>query len=393
MLWTEKYRPKKVEDVIGNESAKKEVVSWLINWFKGDREYPGVLIAGPPGIGKTSFVYALANEFNLHVVELNASDVRTAQQIYSKVGSIGRTTTLDTFTGEGIRKDVMLFFDEVDGIDPKTDTGGLKTILDIANNREVPIIAAANFPDPIKHKDLINTFKYILFRPLTPRQIIVLLKRIMKNEGINMPENMLSEIATKVNGDARLAVNLLQEASLGLDIDVTIVPIENLPFEELIRRLSTSYSIIEIKNLLDANSNYMEDVFYTYFDLITRSNNISFEDKVRLLKYCNKLNELFGKINKKRSFFLFRYISTMLPWFIYSANRAGIVYDGRIPGYRFKLFIQNRKYRDHLNEIYNDRLKLIIHESYRKFITETLPTLRFIEIDDDILTELLEKII
>lgn len=392
MLWTEKYRPKKVEDVIGNEDAKKEVVKWLVNWLQGNKEYPGVLLAGPPGIGKTSFVHALANEFHLHVVELNASDVRTAQQIYSKVGSIGSTSTLDAFTGEEKRQEILLFFDEVDGIDPKADSGGLKAILSIANKREAPIIAAANFPDPIKHKDLINIFKYVVFRPLTPRQIIILLKRILNNEKIDIPERTLTDIASKVNGDARLAVNLLQEASLGLDIDVTITPMERLPFEELIRRLSTSYNISEIRNLLNSNSTYMEDIFYTYFDLITRSNNISFEDKLRLLTYSTKLNELFGKMNKKRSFFLFRYLATLIPWFIYSANRAGIVYDGRIPGYRFKLFIQNKKYREYLNELYDTKIKLIIHESYRKFVTETMPTLRYLNLGDDTLKELLEKI-
>ncbi len=393
MLWTEKYRPKKIEDVIGNEEAKQEVVKWLIGWFTGNKEYPGVLLAGPPGIGKTSFVYALANQFNLHVVELNASDVRTAQHIYAKVGSIGGASTLDAFTGSGPRRNILLFFDEVDGIDPKADTGGLSAILDIANKKEVPIIAAANFPDPVKHKDLLNTFKYITFRPLTPRQIIILLKRIAANEGIAVSDELLNNIATKVNGDARLAVNLLQEASHGLDIDITLTPMENLPFEELIRRLTNSYNINEIRNLLNSNSNQIEDVFYTYYDLITRSNNTSFEDKVRLLDYCIKLNEMFGRMNKKRSFYLFRYILTLMPWFIYSANRAGIVYDGRIPAYRFKLFIQNRKYRDHLNEVYTDRLKMILHESYRKFVTETLPTIKFIDIKDEILEDLLTKVI
>jgi replication factor C large subunit len=48
-LWVEKYRPKKIADVVGNEEAKKAFVEWLNN---KRRTKKAVLLFGPPGVGK-----------------------------------------------------------------------------------------------------------------------------------------------------------------------------------------------------------------------------------------------------------------------------------------------------------------------------------------------------
>ncbi len=373
MLWTEKYRPRVLNEIVGNEEAKRELLKWIVDWQRGVRDNPGVLLTGPPGIGKTTAVYALANELSFHVVELNASDYRTAQSIYAKVGHLTQSNTLDSFTSGGGRRNILIFFDEIDGIDPKADTGGLKAVLDIASRKEVPIIAAANVPDPTSHKELLKSFKVIEFKPLTPRQITILLKRIIAAEGLSIPDEVIDKIIRSSRGDARLAVNLLQEAAAGVDIDFVSTPMENLPFDILMKRLSSSISITEIRNLLSSNSNQIEDVFYAYFDMILRSGSISLGEKIRLLREWSKLDILFGRMNKKRYFSLFRYINMLLPWFIYSANRAGAVYDGRIPQYRLRLFILNRGAREELNNLYNTYLKGRLHCSYRKFVLEVFP--------------------
>jgi replication factor C large subunit len=381
MLWTEKYRPKNLEEIVGNEEAKRQLVEWIINWYKGGVGEDGCLLTGPPGIGKTTAVYALANQFNLHVIELNASDYRTAQKIYEKVGYVGRSYTLDTYSGRD-KKNILLFFDEIDGIDPKADTGGLNAVLDIASRREVPVIAAANVPDPASHKELLKSFRVIQFRPLTPRQIIILLKRIALLEKLSIDEDIFRKIAEICRGDARLAVNMLQESALGLEPESLAAPMENLPFDVLMERLSGSISINEIKTLLNSNSRLMEDVFYTYFDMILKSG-INFDDKRRLLSECVKLNILFGRINKKRHFILFKYLNTMLSYLIYSANRAGVVYDGKIPLYRLRYFVINRSLREELHSVYDTYLRGRLHCSYRKFITEVFPLLcSYVEFDE-----------
>ena len=95
-LWTDKYRPHQLADMVGNANAVKKITNWLRDWedvvvrgnkkqvaisFRGGApENPNaraVLISGPPGIGKTTACGILARESGFVVIEYNASDSRT----------------------------------------------------------------------------------------------------------------------------------------------------------------------------------------------------------------------------------------------------------------------------------------------------------------------------
>ena len=73
MMWSEVYRPMRVQQMIGNEGARLAVVKWLSGWVDGSRP---LLLIGPPGIGKTTLVHTLSQQFNYDLIELNASDNR-----------------------------------------------------------------------------------------------------------------------------------------------------------------------------------------------------------------------------------------------------------------------------------------------------------------------------
>ena len=74
--WVEKYRPKRLEDVVGN----KEALSRMLVLAK-EGNMPNLILSGPPGCGKTTSVLALAHtllgpKYSECVIELNASDDR-----------------------------------------------------------------------------------------------------------------------------------------------------------------------------------------------------------------------------------------------------------------------------------------------------------------------------
>jgi len=79
--WTEKYRPKSLGDIVGNKSAILEIIKWADKWNKEIPKKRAIILAGNPGIGKTSCALALAKDYGWSVIELNTSDVRNATKI------------------------------------------------------------------------------------------------------------------------------------------------------------------------------------------------------------------------------------------------------------------------------------------------------------------------
>ena len=102
-MWSEKYRPKKVEGLIGNEEARLVVSTWLAEWKPGGK---AALLMGPPGTGKTTLVTLLARANGMNLVDLNASDVRTKEMLGRKLGEAMSTVSLF-----GERS--LIFLDEV----------------------------------------------------------------------------------------------------------------------------------------------------------------------------------------------------------------------------------------------------------------------------------------
>ena len=93
--WTEKYRPKSLDEVVGNERAIIELRNWASSWNEGIPKKRAVILSGKAGTGKTSSAIALANDFRWTVIELNTSDARNAEKIkhVATFGSINETFT------------------------------------------------------------------------------------------------------------------------------------------------------------------------------------------------------------------------------------------------------------------------------------------------------------
>ena len=77
-MWSEKYRPQIISDMIGNEESRAAIMEWFAKWKKGTKP---LLLVGPPGIGKTTLARLLLQEHNYYVIELNASDVRSQKSV------------------------------------------------------------------------------------------------------------------------------------------------------------------------------------------------------------------------------------------------------------------------------------------------------------------------
>ena len=216
--WTQKYRPKTLQQVVGNEKAVKKILDWLRKWNssaseKGTTQKKAVLLFGPPGVGKTVVVEAIANGFDYILVEMNASDFRTSEQIEKLVTrSIGYQTLDNAIFGGGGR---IILFDEMDGISGKGDQGGVGAIIDVIKKTRCPVFLTANDIYHPRLRDLRSYCFEVEFDRLGEDAVASYLDRICKSEGIEADRDALLLIARNADGDMRVAVNDLQALGEG----------------------------------------------------------------------------------------------------------------------------------------------------------------------------------
>ncbi len=267
LLWVEKYRPKKIVDVIGNEEAKAAFVDWLKNTRRTKK---AVLLYGPPGVGKTTLVNALAHEFGFRVVEMNASDTRNEKAITKVAGPATAFAALDTFTTES--KGNVLFMDEVDGIAGNEDRGGVSTILRIIENSQIPVIMAANDPDLEKLRPLKKVSALIRFHQVRIPLIIALLQKVCQRERVKAEFEALERIAENSRGDVRSALNDLQslaETTKTLTLQDTLVLSarnRDVSLDETLREYFSAKSLLDASTLLSYSSVDYDDLLMSVGD-------------------------------------------------------------------------------------------------------------------------------
>ncbi len=228
--WTEKYRPKTLDDVVGNNKAVIELRKWASLWNKGKPKHNGIILSGRPGIGKTSCAIALAKDYNWTIIELNTSDARNAKKIKSIVttGAINETFTDNgsfISTNNGGRK--LIILDEADNLYERgirtdsssdlSDKGGKKAIVDTIKITNQPIILIVNdYYGLIKGSGeaLKNYCRHLKFYDPYQSSVFRLLKKICSAEKINVDLNVLKGISDRCKGDIRSAINDLQSLCL-----------------------------------------------------------------------------------------------------------------------------------------------------------------------------------
>jgi replication factor C large subunit len=199
--FTKKYAPGSLKDIKGQDKAIKELKNIITNLKQQKKK--SILIYGPSGSGKTSIAYALADDFNYEIIEINASDFRNKDQINQKVGGAAFQSSL-------FSKGKLILVDEIDGLSGKQDRGGIQALIKIIEKTPFPIILTASNPWDFKFNKLRNRCNLIELESISYTDIGEVLKHICVKEKIKYELDVLKSLSRRAGGDCRAAINDLQ---------------------------------------------------------------------------------------------------------------------------------------------------------------------------------------
>jgi len=284
--WTEKYRPKKLEDVIGQEDIANRLKAYIER-----KSMPHLLFAGPAGTGKTTAALAIAREFfgdtSHDFLEMNASDERGIDVVRVKIKEFARTRPL-----AGDFK--IIFLDEADALTPEAQNAMRRTMENYT--RTCRFILSCNYSskiiEPIQSRCAVFRFRKI------PRDAIrKRLEYILNSEGIEFTEQGISAILYVTEGDMRRSVNMVQSAAaLGDVTEENVYGIAAIARPEEIQNImafAINNKFLDARNMLD---NLMLNYGMSGEDILLQMNrevmnlNVSDNFKVRIIDLIGECN-------------------------------------------------------------------------------------------------------
>ena len=196
-LWVDKYAPRTVKDLIGHGSVAAQVAQWLSLTVRPPSE-KGLLLTGPPGIGKSTLIRVVAKELDYHVAESNASDARTASVLRGQI-ALGMRR---------LRKEVIVM-EEADGC----DRGGAAELAQLIVKSPTPIICVAN--DARAVASLAKVCLHVKMARPTKTVIAAAMEAIAKKEGMSVTRAEIDAMVEASGNDIRAVLNALQMRGSG----------------------------------------------------------------------------------------------------------------------------------------------------------------------------------
>jgi len=211
MVFSEKYRPRKVSEVTGQGAAMQSILKIITH----NTKRPGaILMHGPIGCGKNSALSAIAKEMNFEVIELNASDLRGKDEMRKTVRGAVMQRSL-------FNKKKMIVIDEIDSVSGR-EKNGLIELAYLIDQSSYPVFLIANDPYSKNIASLRKKYPLVGFKKLENQDIMNILKKICVGENIVPAETSLKKLALLAGGDARAAINDLQAMGKGIDGEISV---------------------------------------------------------------------------------------------------------------------------------------------------------------------------
>jgi replication factor C small subunit len=206
-IWTEKYRPDTLDEVVGHEKIIERLQAFVEN-----DSIPHLMFAGPAGTGKTTSAIALAkdlygDEWKQNFMETNASDQRGIDVVRDQIKNFARTKAVNA-------EYKIIFLDEADALTSDAQQALRRTMEQFSSNCR--FILSCNYSskiiDPIQSRCAV-----FRFNRLTEDNVTEYIERLARSEDFQISEEAVNAVMRVADGDLRRVTNILQTTALHKD--------------------------------------------------------------------------------------------------------------------------------------------------------------------------------
>jgi len=365
-LWTDKHRPKGLEEFVGNSKAVEKANGYISNFKSGK----AIMLYGPTGCGKSLLVELLAQQKEFFLIRLNANDV--SKEAVEDLAKSSRTKTLFT-------KGKIILIDEAEGISGR-DRGIMDAVIQLIKASIYPVFLIGD-PYLQKLKSVKENCELIKFDKVPVPSIVKRMRDICKQENIEVEEEALKALAKFSGGDLRSSIIDLQIVCSGKS-SVTQKDLEAIGYREreqnifnILQPIFHSRSVNVGRNSIQQADKDSDEIFWWI------ENNITQEMKTpeEIINAYNLLSvaDIFRNRIMKQQNWRFKALASdlMASISVFKTSHTGFVMYK--PPQTFAMLGRTKGQRGELKSIYQ-KLGKKLHCSTREIKDSHLPYLKII---------------
>ncbi len=294
--FSEKYRPRKVDDLILDEIISKKIQNIILN-----KDIPNIIFTGKSGVGKTSTIHCIARsiyprEYHESIIELNASDDRGIKSVHETIINFCKRK-VDFKPGYAQHK--LLILDEADNITPKAQRL-INSIMEKFPTTRFAFTCnnSSDIIESIQSRCII-----IRFTKPPVEDFISRIKLICEHEKINYTDESLYYLFEVCQKDLRQTLNMLELTYRTYDkISIqNINKICDIPSQEVLKKLLQDIINKDIKQVCKTISDfqvqgyYSLDVLLHFIQYIKNSPNVNEDQRINLINILSNSSYVMSK--------------------------------------------------------------------------------------------------